>query len=232
MDLPKLSNRLLACCSFIKPGDIVADIGCDHGYLGIYLLLKGIAKNIIAADINQQPLNSACINAQKYCVKNLISFHLSDGVRNIPRHFDSLVCAGMGADTIISILDNAPWLKSTDYHLVLQCQSRRPALRKFLDSNGWHIDSEILAKDGNFIYPVMCVSYGNPVKLTDAQCHISPALLESGDPLLPEFYDRVIEGLHTTVNGLSKSGGEKYDYYNAVLQELLKQEADIHGNCC
>ena len=34
-----LSNRLKACCSLIHPEDRVADVGCDHGYLGIYLLL-------------------------------------------------------------------------------------------------------------------------------------------------------------------------------------------------
>ena len=36
MKLP-LSNRLLTCCQFVRPGDRVADIGCDHGYLGIHL---------------------------------------------------------------------------------------------------------------------------------------------------------------------------------------------------
>lgn len=37
MKIP-LSNRLLACCGYVNPGDRVADVGCDHGYLGIYLL--------------------------------------------------------------------------------------------------------------------------------------------------------------------------------------------------
>lgn len=230
MELPTLSNRLLACCSFIKPSDIVADIGCDHGHLGIYLLLKGIAKSVIAADINEQPLNSAYMNAHKYCVKDMMSFHLSDGAKNIPHQFNALVCAGMGADTIISILESAPWLQCKNYRLVLQCQSRRPALRKYLCENGWHIDAEILAKDGKFIYPVMSVTYGNAVKLSDAQYHICPALLSANDPLLPEFYDRVIEGLRTTVNGLSATGGERYEHYNAVLNELLKLEDMIHDN--
>ena len=36
MKLP-LSNRLLTCCGFVRPEDRVADIGCDHGYLGIYV---------------------------------------------------------------------------------------------------------------------------------------------------------------------------------------------------
>lgn len=232
MNLPTLSNRLAACCSYVNPGDTVADIGCDHGYLGIYLLLKGIAHSVIAADINQQPLDSAYINAHKYCVKDKMTLCLSDGAKSIPRDFNTMVCAGMGADTIISILEGAPWLRSDKYRLILQCQSRRPALRKYLYENGWQIKSETLAKDGKFIYPVMLVTFAPAAPLTPGGYHIPPALLMSNDPLLPEFYDRVVEGLRTTVAGLFPTGGEKYEHYNAVLRELLEMEDLIHGNCC
>lgn len=232
MNLPTLSNRLAACCSFVGQGDIVADIGCDHGYLGIYLLLKGIAKSVIAADVNQQPLDSAYVNAHKYCVKDKMALYLSDGAKSIPREFDTMVCAGMGADTIISILEGATWLKSDKYKLILQCQSRRPELRKYLYDNGWQIKSEILAQDGKFIYPVMLVTFEPAAPLTPGGYHIPPALLMSNDPLLPAFYDRVVEGLRTTVYGLSHTGGEKYEHYSAVLKELLELEELIHGNCC
>lgn len=230
MKLPPLSNRLMACCGFVRSGDRVADIGCDHGYLSIHLLLKEIASNVIAADINQQPLNSAIHNARKYGVADKISFHLSDGVQNIPRDFDTMVCAGMGADTMISILDAAPWLQSAQYRLILQCQSRRYDLRKYLNEQGFTILSEALAQDGKFIYPIMEVVFGSAESLTPAQYHISPALLNCNSPLLPAFYDRVVGGIQTTVDGLARSGGEKYEYYRSVLEELQKMEAFIYGN--
>ena len=230
MKLPPLSNRLLTCCEFINPGSRVADIGCDHGYLGIYLLMKNIASTVIAADVNEQPLNSAIINAKKFNVQERISFHLSDGVRNIPRDFDTLVCAGMGADTIISILDAAPWLKSDKYRLILQCQSRRPELRKYLYAQGYRICAEILAQDGKFIYPVLEAVYDPAPTLSPAGYYISPALLQSGSPLLGPFYQRIREGLTTTVAGLSHSGGEKLDYYRSVLDELNELEDTIYGN--
>ena len=63
MNLP-ISKRLLACCNFVCKGDRVADIGCDHGYLGIYLLKNQIASHIYACDINEGPLNAAIFNSE------------------------------------------------------------------------------------------------------------------------------------------------------------------------
>ena len=219
MKLP-LSNRLLACASFVRPGDRVADIGCDHGYLGLRLLQSGTAQSIIAADVNEGPLLSAIRNAEKFGLRSKMRFYLSDGFRNVPRDFDCAVCAGMGADTMISILEAAPWLRSESYRLILQCQSKRPELRRYLSDHGFRICRETLARDGKFIYPVMEVTYGPAEPLTDAQCHLSPALLESRSELLPEFLERVTGGLETTVNGLAHSGGEKYEYYKKLLQEV------------
>lgn len=232
MKLPPLSTRLQACCSFIKPGARVADIGCDHGYLGIYLLLSGNAASVIASDVNQQPLDSALRNAHKFGVAEKMSFYLSDGVRNIPRDFDTMVCAGMGADTMISILEAAPWLKNEQYTLILQCQSRRPELRKYLYEQGYCIQKETLAQDGKFIYPVMQIRYSPGAPLTPAGYHISPALLASGSPLLPAFYERVIGGIETTVAGLSRTGGEKYEEFKAILKELQEMEEAVYGNRC
>ena len=47
MKIP-LSTRLLACCNYVNQGDRVADVGCDHGYLGIHLLTQGIASSVTA----------------------------------------------------------------------------------------------------------------------------------------------------------------------------------------
>ena len=92
------------------------------------LLTQGIASSVIESDVAEGPLQSAMRNAVKYGTKNKMSFHLSDGVKDIPRDFDTMVCAGMGADTMISILEAAPWLKDRRYRLVLQCQSRRQVM--------------------------------------------------------------------------------------------------------
>ena len=226
MKLP-LSSRLLACVGFVNQGDRIADIGCDHGYLSIHLLTQGIASNAIASDVAEGPLQSAMRNARKFGVSENISFFLSDGVQSIPRDFDTLICAGMGGDTMIHILESAPWLRSEQYRMILQCQSKRPELRKWLYANGYAIRRETLAKDGKFCYPVTEVVYAPGESLKGAEFYITPALRASGSPLLPEFYDRVVGGIRTSVEGLGRTGGEKYEEMKAIYDELLAMKEEI-----
>ena len=199
MKIP-LSDRLRACADFVAPGDRVADIGCDHGYLGIHLLQNGIAASMIEADINEGPLQSAMRNADKFGVRDKMSFYLSDGAKDIPRDFDVLVCAGMGGDTMIHILEDAPWLRSEQYYLVLQCQSKTPMLRKYLSDTGWCIVEETIIRDGKFLYTVMEVRWRPETpRLTPGQCYITPAMLNSINHDLPEYYGRIVEGLRLAV---------------------------------
>ena len=234
MNLP-LSKRLQACCSFISPGDRVADIGCDHGYLSVYLLQEGIASSVIAADINEMPLQSAMRNAEKFGVQNKISFYLSDGVKNIPKDFDTLVCAGMGADTMISILDAASWLRTQHYRLVLQCQSKTPMLRQYLSQNGWHITEETVLRDGRFLYTVMMVKWQpESPRLTLGQCYFPPALLKKPTKELPEYYQNVLFRLRRAISGQGDSADP------VLLEALAELENDPklicfkeinNGNC-
>ena len=231
MKLP-LSQRLLACAGFVNPGDRVADIGCDHGYLGIHLLGCGIARSMIEADINEAPLDSARKNAAKFGMADKMSFHLSDGAQDIPRDFDTLVCAGMGADTIISIIHHAhQWLADPKYRLILQCQSKRPELRQWLYDYGYRINRETLAKDGKFVYSIMEVVYDPGHGITPAETYITPQLLEDGHPLLAEYYERVKHGVELTIFGMKRAEDDRLPIYEQILADLIAMEERIYGNC-
>ena len=218
-----ISDRLMACAGFVHPGDRVADIGCDHGYLGIHLLLSGIASFMIEGDINEGPLDAARRNALKFGVRDKMSFHLSDGLLNVPRDFDCMVCAGMGADTMVSILEAAPWLKSSQYRLILQCQSKTPMLRSYLSENGWRIAEETVLRDGRFLYTVMEVWWQPEYpRLTEAECYFPPALLENPSKEVPAYYQWVLGGLRIS----AAHSAEK----QPILAELeaLAQTEELH----
>ena len=214
---PPISKRLLACCDLVHPGDRVADVGCDHGYLAIFLLKNKIATSVIASDIKPQPLAAAKRNAAKYAVTENITFFLSDGVQNIPKDFDTLICAGMGGDTMVSILENAVWLADPRYRLILQCQSKTPMLRRYLSENGWHIQQELVLKDGRFLYTVMEVIYAPTEALTPGQCYLPPALFVKPTEYLQAYCDRVIAELEKIVSA-HKENADPYQI--TALQEL------------
>ena len=216
MKLP-LSSRLLACCDFIPRGSRVADIGCDHGYLSIHLLTSGIASSIIASDINQAPLDSAVRNAQKFGVHENIRFYLSDGVKSIPRDFDAMVCAGMGADTMIHILESAPWLRNEQYTLILQCQSKSAMLRQYLSESGWFIDDEVVLRDGKFLYTVMKVIWRPGFPLTAGAWYFPPAIPEKHPTAQSAAY------YHWVMNGLKIKLSGQGDQADAMLSDALRE---------
>ena len=132
----KLSNRLYACASLVRPGSQAADIGTDHGYLPIYLLAHQICSRVIASDLRPMPLQAARENARQAGIENDITFCLSDGLRNVPlTGIDTVICAGMGGDTIQNILLGTPEIWHPGVQFILQPQAAVPELRGFLSEN-------------------------------------------------------------------------------------------------
>ncbi len=54
----KLTERLSAVARLVRADSVLADVGCDHGFLPAYLLLNGKIKGAVASDIHEGPLNS------------------------------------------------------------------------------------------------------------------------------------------------------------------------------
>ena len=199
MKLP-ISSRLLTCAALVPPCRTVADVGCDHGYLAIHLLQHGIAQRVYASDINQGPLQTALHNAVKYGVRDRVCFYLSDGVRQVPRDFDCLICAGLGGDTMVSILEAAPWLRCGRYTLILQCQSKTPLLRKYLSEHGWVIHRETLLRDGKFRYTVIRALWDPEApRLSVGGWYLSPAAADNPREIYEDYRAYVLNGLRLTL---------------------------------
>ena len=82
MKIP-ISKRLRLCAQLVPEGARVADIGTDHGYLGLYLLQNGLAAHVLAADLRPQPLQTAKLHAAKFGFAGQMEFRLSDGLAEI-----------------------------------------------------------------------------------------------------------------------------------------------------
>ena len=232
MKLP-ISKRLLCCASMVQPGSRVADIGTDHGYLGIYLLQSGAARHVIACDLRKDPLENARRNAKLFGVDGEMELRLSDGLEKIlPDEVDTVVMAGMGGDLIQKILSQCPWRKREGLQFILQPQSAGNVLRRWLCEDGFEIQREEPVQDGHFLYTVMELRQGEPSPLTPGTEYASPALLASGSPLVGNYLARVENALQETVRGLTnaeKQRPERLAYFGQALleiQEMRKNYAD------
>ena len=220
-----INRRLQCCASLVPPGARVYDVGCDHGYLGIYLLTQGLAAHVTASDLRPKPLDRARENARRFGVAAGMDFVCCDGLQAMDgSQGDTLVIAGMGGDAIAGILADCAWVKDSRYTLILQPQSSGNDLRRYLGQHGFSILEEQLVQDGGFVYSVMVCRYGGGQPLSPGQQYLSPQLLARGGELLEIYFDHVTNGLERAVVGLQRSKNPKdvgrLPYYQTALDEI------------
>jgi len=158
----KLSKRLRAIADLITKDASVVDIGTDHGYLPVFLAQTGTVKRIIASDISVASLSTARRSAMEFDVTEDITFLVTPGLNGIKHtDVDTIIIAGLGGETILSILENASWTKSHDVTLILQPQTKIALLCRFLYDNGYEIIQSKSIFEKRKHYTIFLVTGGN-----------------------------------------------------------------------
>ena len=143
----ELTPRLQLIAEQVPQGARLVDVGTDHGYLPVWLLCSGQIDHAIAADLRAGPLERARETARQHGQTERISFRLCNGLTAVePEEVDTVAIAGMGGETITSILKAAPWTHQ-DKLLLLQPMSGELQLRKWLQDHGYAILRERIAKE-------------------------------------------------------------------------------------
>jgi len=167
-------KRLKEIIKYINNSDIVADIGCDHGYL---LKLAVDEKKIIkgyAIDNKVGPLNSAKNNLVNY---ENIAFKLSDGLINVDESdINCVVIAGMGGMLINKIFDDSID-KFKNINKVIVCPNRNmDKVRLNFNNNGFKITNEdVIYEDGKY-YDIIVFEKGEQI-LSEKELYFGPILL-------------------------------------------------------
>ena len=199
-----LSNRLQAIAAFIPPGSRVADVGTDHGYLPLWLAENGVCDSIIASDIRPGPLKTAMRNAALAGLGDALIFRLCAGLEAYaPDEADTIVIAGMGGETIMSVLSAAPWAR--DKTLILQPQTKQPRLRVWLGENGYAVEDAALVYDTGRIYVIWKCTAGEKRELAAYERYVDKTLVQKRDPLLPAYIDGIMKKLLHKRQGLSRA---------------------------
>lgn len=198
-----LQPRLALLARLVPEGCRLTDVGTDHGYLPVALLQQGRITAAIASDIGAEPLEHARRTAMQYGVDGM-DFRLCAGLSGVaPEEADVIVIAGMGGETIISILQDAPWTADGRHRLLLQPMTKATALRHWLAGNGYTFTDEHLVEDKGRIYPILCVKGGVFRPLTEAEALCGVLLAD--DPLYAAYLTEHITKLRRSAEGLRRS---------------------------
>ncbi len=237
MKIVELSKRMQAVADFVTGGNRVCDVGCDHGYVSIYLVQTHLAPTVLAMDVNKGPLLGAGEHIRQYGVADYITLRLSDGLTAYEMgEADSLICAGMGGRLLYHILSKEP-AKTCDFReLILQPQSEIALFRKWLRKNGFLIVDENMIWEDEKFYPMMKVK--PPAKVvTDggfsdfdaegggllSEDRFGPVLLKEKHPVLAEFVRRELQMKQRILEGMPAGAtGEKTDKRKSELSEEIK----------
>lgn len=137
-----MKNKRLAKIAAMVPTDSsVVDIGCDHGYLAIYLKQEKKCPRVIASDINENALSMAKKNIKNAKLSRKIPCVLSNGLEKIPiEQVDTAIIAGMGTHTILKILEHPKAEKIKTF--ILQSNNDYELLRSKMEEKGYRILEE------------------------------------------------------------------------------------------
>lgn len=224
----KLSNRLLAVASFVTDGNILADIGTDHGYIPIFLVQEKRIPGAIAMDINAGPLERAKEHIDMYGLKDYIETRLSDGAAALlPGEADTVLVAGMGGGLVMHILEEGKEVCMQAKELILQPQSELEHVRAYLWSNGYVILEENMVLEDEKFYPMMRVVYENVIDTEKAEnllfCRYGKHLLEQKNEVLKQYLERE-ENLYAGILGnLTRTAvSEKTKERIAEVEKMLR----------
>ena len=157
-----------------KEHPCVADVGCDHGYLTAYLLEACPQMTALACDVSAPSLDKARRLMARRGLTERVCFAVADGLAAIDAPVDAIVLAGMGAETILSIV-RAGCDRIGQAALIVQANTDLPLLRAELAQMGFAAGREVYVQAAGRRYVTMCMRAAQPRTLTAREALLGAA---------------------------------------------------------
>lgn len=176
----RLSKRLSAIADVISKHSLhgpMADIGSDHGYLPVHLVLNEVVSKAFACDIADGPLQACLATVQLSHTENKISVRKGNGLAPIiNENLDVISICGMGGNLICDILE-ANLADVSVQTLVIEANVNEPLVRSWLNMHAWQIIDETMVEDAKHYYEIIVAQKGKQY-LTEKEIYFGPSLLK------------------------------------------------------
>ena len=153
-----------------------ADIGCDHGRLGAFMLQTGRCRRAVLTDISEPSLAKARTLIALLGLSEQTEFRTGDGLAALNAPADVVVIAGMGGPTIARIIE-AGCERLASAKLILQPNVGAPVLRRALSDIDRRITDERVVQDGRRNYVIIAAEPGHS-EYDERQLIVGPVLLD------------------------------------------------------
>ena len=216
----RIDERLTAIATLIK-GGTVADVGCDHGKLGYYLVSTDRAEKIIATDISAPSLQKAQELAFDNGVSHLMETRLGDGLSPIKSNeADTVVIAGLGGDVMAEILSSARLDGKEFDHFVLSPNTHPEKVRRELAHSHHTIVTDNLTECAGKYYTIISTQLNKDYKETLDDEQIVYGKFFTTDEV---FKKRTLEEIATMRNILETHRSTQLEEKIARLEGILEK---------
>lgn len=216
----ELSKRLACVASYIDNDVILADIGSDHAYIPCLSVMEGKVKKAYACEVVEGPLQSSIKTIEENALQGKVIPVLSDGLKNVPSDVEEFVIAGMGAYTILTILQDSVAKVKQCRKGIIQTNSHGELIRAYLSEQKYHIlNEEIIEEDGKY-YEIIVFEPINGVTLSE-EIQFGPCHLKAKTPLFCTYYQSMLATKKKILENLD-SHNPKYAILESECNNIQK----------
>ncbi|BAO07100.1 S-adenosyl-L-methionine-dependent methyltransferase [Enterococcus mundtii QU 25] len=223
MNHTELSKRLETVRRFVPEAARLADIGSDHAYLPVALMLKGKIDFAIAGEVVKGPFESAKRQVMKNGLSERIEVRLANGLEAIEKddQISAITIAGMGGSLIRDILESGRQNQrlSGEERLILQPNIGEKTLRTWLKENNYQIIAEEIIEENKKIYEIIVAEKKEqPIDYSEKELMFGPFLLEEKNAAFSAKWQRELKQREVILEQL-KNASEQ-NRYETIQQEV------------
>ncbi|MGX7264000.1 tRNA (adenine(22)-N(1))-methyltransferase [Enterococcus crotali] len=228
MNENQLSKRLARVGELVPEQSRLADIGSDHAYLPVALVLQKKLDFAVAGEVVTGPYEAAKKQVRKNGLTEQIIVRLADGLDAVKEtdKITAVTICGMGGVLIRDILD-AGWNKQRlqgNERLVLQPNVGEKPLRDWLTVHGYTIIEEDILEENNKIYEIIVASRQElRVAYSEKERLFGPILLKKQSPIFRKKWLGELNQRETILAQLAKASGDQ----TLRIQQIEKEIAEI-----
>lgn len=173
-------DRLETIVYLARNSKSVADIGCDHGQVGVELLKSTDVKHIISTDISENCLKKSEFLFTSAGFKSEYDGRVGDGLKTLENgEVDTIIIAGMGGDLIKDIVTYDRDKTLSFKNFIIQPMTNPDVVRKTFYELGFGIEKDLIVIEGNKYYFLMKFSSSTSIKHEEDWFYTSSLLRDS-----------------------------------------------------